>query len=436
MCVCLCVRFVRLCVRVGRRILMRKTMKVDGSQIRLSLREEGVLNINGAHILYLNPTASEIVRMIMEDVSPEEGGRLLSKKYRVSQSRGEEDFRRVLFALLTLASSRNVCPFSTLGIKHTEPFSHSVRAPHRFDLALTYRCNNNCLHCYMGGPHTTQELTTEQWKRVIDRIYELEVGSIVFTGGEPILREDLVELVGYRKDIVTGLITNGTLLTSELISRLEKAELDHIQITIDGLRETHDRICGAGSYEKTVEGIKNALGSSLYTLTNTTLTKFNMYEMESMLELFVTWGLKRFAMNSIIYTGKAKGAKYALTIEELKTIVPRIKEKADEVGLELVWYTPTRFCDFDPVSYGLGIKACSAVNINMAIEPDGFVIPCQSWFERLGNMLEDDWEKIWNHPLARDIRAKKYMPKECEGCSREACSAGCPLESECMSAGG
>jgi radical SAM protein with 4Fe4S-binding SPASM domain len=415
---------------------MRKTIKVGDGQIRLSLREEGVLNINGAHILYLNPTAVEIVRMIIEDVSPEEGGRLLSKKYRVKQSRGEEDFRHVLFAILTLASSRDVCPFQTLGITHSEPFSHSINAPHRFDLALTYRCNNTCLHCYMGGSHETKELSTEEWKKIIDKIYGLEVGSIVFTGGEPLLRTDLVELVGYRRDIVTGLITNGTLLSKSLITQLEKVELDHVQITIDGLKDTHDRICGPGSYEKTVEGIRNAVDSSIYTLTNTTLTRYNIHEIEDMLELFVKWGLKRFAINSIIHTGKAEGAEYALTIEELDGSVPRIKEKADEAGLEMVWYTPTRFCEFDPISHGLGIKACSAVNINMAVEPDGNAIPCQSWFSSLGNMLTDDWKTIWMNPLARDIREKKYMPSECKGCARSgACSAGCPFEPQCVGAG-
>ena len=97
--------------------------------------------------------------------------------------------------------------------------------------------------------------------------------------------------------------------------------------------------------------------------------------------------------------------------------------------MEMVWYTPTRRCELDPVEIGLGLKCCSAARINVTVEPDGAVIPCQSWFSSMGNILKDDWDSIWNSPLARSIRAKEFMPKECKGCDKlENCSAGCPLD--------
>ena len=79
------------------------------------------------------------------------------------------------------------------------------------DMALTFRCQNDCIHCYAGGPHQTPELTTEQWKQVIDKLSDVGVFILTFTGGEPTLRDDLPELLLYaqNKGMVTGLISNG-----------------------------------------------------------------------------------------------------------------------------------------------------------------------------------------------------------------------------------
>lgn len=420
---------------------MRKTLHLEKGQLRLSLREEkdyAVLNINGAHLLYLNDTAAEYTKIIMQELEEEEAIKRMRKKYRVDKETAKKDYEQVLFTILTLASRKDVCPFSNLGIESIPPFSRQLKAPHRFDLALTYRCNNDCFHCYAGGPRKTKELSTERWIQVIDIIDSLDVGSIVFTGGEPLLREDLVELVTYSRNLVTGLITNGRLLTKDMISLLEKAELDHIQITIEGLREIHNKMVCSDAWDETVAGIKNALSSSVYTLTNTTLTTWNIHEVPELLDFLAGLGVERFAMNSIIKTGRAESAEYGLTPDELRSHLETIKDKAMEAGMDIVWYTPTRRCDFDPLSLGLGLKICSAARINVTVEPDGRVIPCQSWFEGMGYILEDSWDSIWNSELARFIRAKSYMPDECRGCELlDECTAGCPLgDAGCRTLGG
>lgn len=410
---------------------MRKTLQFEEGQLRLSLRAEkdyAMLNINGAHVLYLNETATEYVRLIMEEYDEDEVVKRMTKKYRVSKETAKKDYEQVLFTILTLASRRDICPFSHLGIESVQPFSREMKAPHRFDLAVTYQCNNDCFHCYAGGPRKTRELTTEEWKKVIDIADSLDVGSVIFTGGEPLLREDLMELVAYSRNLVTGLVTNGRLLTKNVVSQLEQAELDHIQITIEGFKETHNKMVCSDAWDETVEGIKNSLESTIFTLTNTTLTIWNADEVPDLLEFLSKLGLKRFALNSIIKTGRAENAEYGLTLEELKPHLEIIKDKAMDLGLEMVWYTPTRRCDLDPLALGLGLKMCSAARINVTVEPDGRVIPCQSWFESMGNILEDPWEKIWNSPLAKSIREKSYMPEECEDCSlKDECTAGCPL---------
>ena len=420
---------------------MRKTLQFEEGQVRLSLREEkdfSVLNINGAHLLYLNETATDYIKLIMEELDEEEVVKKITKKYRVSKDVAKKDYEQVLFTVLTLASRRDVCPFSFLGIESIPPFSRELKAPHRFDLALTYQCNNDCFHCYAGGPRKTKELTTEEWKKVIDIADSLDVGSLIFTGGEPLLREDLVELVAYSQNMVTGLITNGRLLTGDMVSQLEQKELDHIQVTVEGFKETHNRMVCSDAWDETIQGVKNALASSIFTLTNTTLTVHNADEVPDFLEFLSGLGLDRFALNSIIKTGRAEDAEYGLTPAELSTHLEIIRDKAIDLGMELVWYTPTRRCDLDPLGLGLGLKMCSAARINVTVEPDGRVIPCQSWFESMGNILEDPWEKIWNSPLAKSIREKSYMPEECSDCPMtEECTAGCPLgDTGCRTLGG
>jgi len=204
-------------------------------------------------------------------------------------------------------------------------------------------------------------------------------------------------------------------------------ELDHIQITIEGMRETHNRMVGTDAFDETLDGIRNAIDSNMYILTNTTLTRKNCEEFPQLLDMLHSMGLKNFAVNSIIYSGKAENADYGLTIGELKKILEDIRERS--VKHDMDWYTPTRRCELDPVEMGLGLKCCSAARINVTVEPDGTVIPCQSWFEPMGNILNDSWEEIWNSELARSIRKREYMPEECKGCAMyDNCTAGCPLE--------
>ena len=116
----------------------------------------------------------------------------------------------------------------------------------------------------------------------------------------------------------------------------------------------------------------------------------------------------------------------------MKEVLSKAVDTAREVEVKLEWYTPTCYKRLNPVELGLGVKACSAAQYNMTIEPDGSVIPCQSWFkDKLGNILTDEWPDIWNHPVAKGFREKEYLEnrKECEGCEYlTQCFGGCPLE--------
>jgi len=317
-----------------------------------------------------------------------------------------------------------------------EPFSQELSAPIRMDLALTFRCQNNCIHCYTGGPHETPELNTDQWKRVMDKLQGVGIFLVTFTGGEPTLREDLPELLRYAQErgMVTGLITNGRRLKDgDYVQRLVDTGLDFVQITLESHDPAvHDLITGMkGSWQETVEGIKKVVPTPIYVTTNTTLNRYNAEGFLETLNFLRDLGLGAFGCNSLIYSGKAPSVaeEFALDLDALRKLLPSIQAKASQLGMKFLWYTPTQYCELDPVSLGLGVKSCSAARVNMCVGPNGEVYPCQSYFKSVGNILKDKWDKIWNNPLCVGIRKREYAPEKCEECPQlPVCGGGCPLE--------
>jgi radical SAM protein with 4Fe4S-binding SPASM domain len=405
-------------------------------QLRVEPDGKGLLVINANTVLYLNETATAHAFFFMQGMPTDEVVKKIKRMYRVKEELARKDHEHILYTVSTLAQTEEVCPISFLDVEQVEPFSQELSAPIRMDLALTFRCQNDCVHCYSGGPHDTPELTTEEWKEVIDRVHKIGVFLLTFTGGEPTLREDLPELLRYaqEKGIVTGLITNGRRLKDkEYVQKLEDAGLDFVQITLESHDPTiHDAITRVkGSWEETVEGIRNIVPTQIYITTNTTLNKFNAKSFLKTIEFLHKIGLRVFACNSLIYSGSARSIadEFAMKIETLNQLLPKIIEKAHKLGMKFMWYTPTQYCQLNPVNLGLGVKSCTAARVNMCIGPEGEVYPCQSYFEEVGNILKDPWEKIWNHPLCTSLRAREYAPEKCAGCPElPVCGAGCPLE--------
>ncbi|HTX44000.1 MAG TPA: radical SAM protein, partial [Methanocella sp.] len=353
-------------------------------------------------------------------------------KYKVSKKRAEQDYDR-LQSIIWGVTQNNACPFTCFDVKLKEPQYGTMKAPLRIDLALTYRCNNNCSHCYAGGPHETKELSTDEWKKIIKKAVDFEVPNVVFTGGESLLRGDLEELVAYAEghDVVTGLITNGRLLTKERVASLKRAGLDYVQITIESPDPAvHDKMCGVASFGETVAGIKNSV-NELFTTTNTTITRQNYETVKGLVPFLHGLGVRKFGLNAIIRAGKGVQAE-GLTPEELKELLPDVINKANELGMEFIWYTPTRYHQLNPVEMGLGVKACSAARLTLAVEPDGSVLPCQSYFKPLGNALTDDFQKMWEADLAKHLRAHDFVPERCRTCIQyPMCGGGCPLDLAC-----
>ncbi len=369
----------------------------------------------------------------LEGLTPESATRALQREFKVSPTQAQTDFQDFTFQLEELLKPDGACPICELDLETTAPFSAKPSAPYRMDLAITYRCNNNCSHCYNARSRQYPELNLEEWKRVIDRVWAHRIPHIVFTGGEPTLNADLPELIAYAESqgVITGLNTNGRKLAdANFVQSLVDAGLDHVQITLESHDPSiHDKmVLSKGAWEETVAGIKNVLASKLYVMTNTTLLTHNSPTIDATLKFLGELGVPTVGINALIYSGKGEAVGTGLVEEELPALLERAREITQNQGQRLIWYTPTQYCHFNPLQLDLGVKGCTAALYNMCVEPNGDVIPCQSYYQSLGNLLENSWEEIWEHPLAVQLRNRSDVPEGCRTCEfLPECGGGCPL---------
>ena len=291
-------------------------------------------------------------------------------------------------------------------------YSSNMIAPHRMDLMVSamtdcnglWKCNQKCVFCYAGGQKlsSSKELSTDEWKLIIDKLAKANIPMLTFTGGEPTLRNDIDELIAYSKNFVTRLNTNGVKLTKKLVNKLVKAELDSIQITLYSSDENiHNELVGANNYKMTVQGIKNAVESGLSISVNTPICKLNSNYAET-LEFIRSLGVSFVTVSGIICTGAAEGNhdKYDLDENELFEIVKNAKAFCDSSDMEIDFTSPGLIRPELLESINMNVPICGASLSNMAITPNATVVPCQSWLSQdgaLGNILTDRFSKIWNH---------------------------------------
>ena len=409
-------------------------------QSRIHLRIEpdgsGLMLVDATVAVRLNQTAMEIARAILEGRSLEETRRTLRGKFRkVSAEQVAADYEKIRQVLYPEGPVEDVCPWLRLASREDEPFSIKVSAPYRADLALTYRCQNDCPHCYVERERNMPSLSTPEWKRVLSKLWDVGIPHICFTGGEATLYEELEELIETAEDLgqITGLLTNGRRLSERAYARgLVGAGLDHVQVTIEShIEDVHNRMVGAQGFGETLAGLKNMIAEDVYTVTNTTLTRLNVPGIEATVEFLHGLGVKAFACNSLIISGGAKESEDGLTIEELAALLPLVSAKARALGMRFIWYTPTPYCRLNPAELGLGFKRCTAAEYNICIEPGGDVLPCQSCYRVAGNILTDDWKHIWEGEVFREIRERLSVPDECRSCPDfSVCGSACPLSRE------
>jgi len=408
----------------------------DG-KMRLHLRLEpdgrGLLMANAARAYHLNPSAALMAYLHLEGHPPQEALRILSGWFAASPNQLRADYGDLCEQIEQIGDPAGGCPLCEMDLEMEMPFSSKPSAPYRMDCALTYRCNNDGTHCYNVRSRAPQEMTTAEWKQTLDHLWKIGVPHIVFTGGEPTLRPDLPELIAHaeRNGQITGMNTNGRRLKDPaFVQALVDAGLDHVQITLESHDEAiHDHLVAhPGAWRETVAGLRNALASRLFVMTNTTLLRENSPHLAETMRFLGDLRVPTVGFNALIYSGRGVSVGTGLHESDLPPLLDIVRDATDRSGQRLIWYTPTQYCHFDPLEADLGLKGCTAARYAMCTEPDGSVLPCQSYYTPLGHILRDSWDSIWNHDLALSLRERRNLDAACRSCELlETCGGGCPL---------
>ncbi len=301
------------------------------------------------------------------------------------------------------------------------------------EIAVTYRCNLNCEFCYVGNK-LYQELNTGDMKKILFKIFrEAQVPSVSFTGGEPLLREDIYELIEYASQIGlwTNMITNGTLLNESRVEMLRRAGLSSAQVSIEGPNaDVHDRITGIqDSFDATIKGIRLLINAHIPVHTNTTVSRHNLDHLEEILMLVKRIGLKRFSMNLLIPCGSAYSKRDLwVAYSEIGEHIRKLKHCAEKECIKFMWYSPLPMCSFNTIAYGFGNKSCAAITGLLSVDPLGNIIPCSSWRTPVASLLKRDFSEIWQSSMLSYFRNSEYAPDACHKCFHfSVCKGACPL---------
>jgi len=402
-------------------------------KFRLFRSDAYIVILNGYYLLPLGYSWALMLSNFMQEVNKFDGrpitqedeekilNRTVGSVRKVYPAVPKEDIAEDLEDLLDVlfAVARGSDPDAQIEKLSIRAYRDNMTAPHRMDLMVSamtdscgkWQCNQKCIFCYAAGQEMgkTRELATEQWKQVIDRLEKARVPMVTFTGGEPTQRADIAELVGYAKRMVTRLNTNGVNLTKELVQQLKDAGLDSLQVTLYSQDEAvHNALVGSCHYADTVRGIRNAVKAGLDISINTPLCKKNA-DYRKTLEFIHSLGVRFVTVSGLICTGMAgiNHAEYDLTSAELFEIVKAAKEFCSSHEMEIDFTSPGLIHAEKLEELGMNVPMCGACLSNMAVAPDGTVVPCQSWLgadASLGNILTDPFRKIWNHPKSKVLR--------------------------------
>ena len=311
---------------------------------------------------------------------------------------------------------------------------------------MTRRCNLKCIHCYSNSADIEypDELTTEEGKKLIDDLAEFGSPVILFSGGEPLIRKDLLELAQYATDKgMRGVIsTNGTLITKEIAAKLQKVGLSYVGVSLDGLEKTHDRFRGKkGAFAAAIEGIRNCRDAGIKVGIRFTVNKHNLIDVPDMFELLRKENIERMCFYHLVYTGRgSKLREEDLTHVETRKLIDLIAAQTKKMfddGLSPEILTVDNHAD-GPYLYlkmkkenprrakeilellemnegnssGLGIGCVSW---------DGEVYPDQFWRNQsLGNVRRRTFGEIWtdekNELLMQLKDKKKHVHGRCVGC--------------------
>ncbi len=349
----------------------------DPRNYRLHLRIEvdgnGILIINASTILHLNTTATEYAYFLIKNTSPEIVAKEISRRYKVQPSTAKRDYLDLSERIQDLINTPDLDPVSFLDMERILPYSGHISAPYRLDCAITYRLPALDDPNFAPSDRVGKELDTTEWLKIIDKAWSVGIPHIVFTGGEPTLRDDLPQLLQQTENNgqVSGLLTDGIRLSEpDYLNELLLTGLDYVMIVYNDKKEVRD-------------GLQACLLEDLFVSVHLTLAENNLDDITSSIENFKLIGVK--------------GISLSAQTQNLAPQLENLRNKIAEHQLDLIWNLPVPYSSFNPVKFETNYRGKESGEGSgwLYIEPDGDVLPAQGINQVLGNFLKDDWRTIW-----------------------------------------
>jgi hypothetical protein len=348
----------------------------DDKPYRLHLRLQkdgsGILVLNAATVMQLNPTAAEYAFHFIKGTERAEAAKQISKRYRVNQKTALADFDSFAERIQALAQTPDLDPASFLDFERVAP--HSSDSTLRLDCAITYRLPEATHAQYAPVKRVDRELTTEEWKTIMDKAWQAGIPHIVFTGGEATLREDLLMLIAHaeKNGQVCGLLTDGIKLADKAyLDMLLQTGLDHVMLILEP------------NNPQSWQAIETIIPQDLFLTVHLTLDKDNVGEAKNILEKLANFAVKNISLSA--------------SQSDLNDELLELQGVAASLGLATRWDMPVPYSASQPVSLETAEDntPAGAGKTWMYVEPDGDVLPEQGQADKiLGNFLRDDWDKI------------------------------------------
>ncbi|MCD6727368.1 MAG: radical SAM protein [Solirubrobacteraceae bacterium] len=324
----------------------------------------------------------------------------------------------------------------------------------------TQRCNLHCAHCYSDSKDHEYpgELTTEEGFALLDDLAAFGVPTVLFSGGEPLMRHDLFELAAHTSKLGmrTVLSTNGTRIDDDVARRIADAGFAYVGVSIDAIGAQHDKLRGKkGAYERTLAGIAAVQRVGVRTGLRFTLHGMNRDHLGPVFELAEELGVNRLCIYHLAYAGRGeKIQKHDLTPAETREAVEEIFDRVEDLGRRgsdievLTVDNPVdnvllmlRMREGDPdraaeVERLLRFNGGNQSGVAVAsIDPQGWVHPDQfSWHVRAGNVRERPFSELWNdeNPVLAPYRVRpRELNGRCSTCAYvDLCNGGLRVRAE------
>lgn len=323
----------------------------------------------------------------------------------------------------------------------------------------TNRCNLHCKHCYINAENVdyNNELTTEEAKAMIDDLALLNIPVLLFSGGEPILRKDLIELAAYARDkgIRPVLSTNGTLIDEKKAIELKEAGFGYIGVSIDGAPSTHDHFRQKeGAFDMAIAGIHACQKAGLKTGVRFTITTENEQDLPALFDILEQEKIPRCCIYHLVYAGRgADMIKQDIKPKRMRELMNYIAQKTKEFhnkGVEVEILTTDNHADgiylYNMIKEEHPDRAndvmdllkmhggCSAGVKFGNIDSKGNVHPCQFWQDyTIGNVKDKPFSVLWNSndELLVKLREKeKYLRGNCGDCKYNKLCGGCRIRAK------